>query len=78
MAVPSNITSLNGKGVNELIRDGCAVALDTEDIIFSLKNISYNFEENIGNERQRDYKPRGEKAKKEQSEKQTVLQKKKI
>lgn len=75
MAVPSNITSLNGKGVNELIRDGCAVALDTEDIIFSLKNISYNFEENIGNERQKDYKPRGENAKKEQSEKQTGIAK---
>lgn len=65
MAVPSNISSPNGRGVNELIRDGCAVALETEDIIFSLKNARYEFDENTENKKKKEYKPRLLKDKKE-------------
>ena len=36
MAVPSNITSLNGVGTNNLIKQGCALVTCTEDILFEL------------------------------------------
>ncbi len=75
MAVPSNITSPNGRGVNELIRDGCAVALETEDIIFSLKNARYEFDENTENKKKKEYKPRLLKDKKEVSSEKTGIAK---
>lgn len=36
MAVPSNITSPNGVGTNNLIKQGCAMITCTEDILFEL------------------------------------------
>ena len=36
MAVPSNITSSTGTGTNELIKNGCAVVMNADDIFFEL------------------------------------------
>ncbi len=36
MAVPSSITSVNGIGTNNLIKEGCCMVTCTEDIIFEL------------------------------------------